>query len=116
MYYNNYAVNAIWRDSKSLYHSPDLVTLRRSSWSPIIARLLKYVFRNLTPYGQVALKISEVSPSSETSVTGHRYTTGHTPKTVMFSAVVREQRAGEEGATRIGNKTEDIGRHLVTSC
>jgi hypothetical protein len=76
----NYAVNSIWRENTSLSHSLDVVTLFRSNWLPIIAILLKYVFRNLKPYGQVTLKISEVARSSETSVTDHRNTTRYIPE------------------------------------
>lgn len=56
----NYAVNYNWRNSTSISHGLNLLTLTCSSWSPIIADLLKYVFRNATSYGQFALKISEL--------------------------------------------------------
>jgi len=102
----NYAVNYNWRSSTSLSHGLNLLTLSCSNWSPIIANLLKYVFRNSTSYGQLALKISELPVSKKCLQLATGTLHAISQKRAMFSAVgVREQSAGEKSGTKNGEET-----------
>jgi len=86
-------------------HGLNLLTLSCSSWSPIIANLFKYVFRNSTSYDQLAMKLSEQRVYKKCLQLATETLHAISQKGAMFSVVVRERCAEEKFGMRNRKET-----------